>query len=368
MLGVYVHFPYCQSHCPFCDFAVAVAREIPHETYAEAVLAELDARAPGFAGRALTSIYFGGGTPGLWRADCVARVIAAITSRFGEPREVTVECIPRELSLAHAQALRAAGVTRLSIGIESLDDTHLRALGRNHSAQDAKDAVGFAQAAGFERLSADFMFALPGQSLAAWQSELARALALDLSHFSLYELTIEPGTAFGRKGVRTPEGADYFLAAHDRMTQAGFLHYEISSYARTGHLAIHNSLYWSGGEILGLGMSAHSFRRTADGGGERSANTRDLAAYLGRGTTSAGAETLSPTALRKEAAWLGLRRLDTGLVQKQFSSTYGADPAVLFAPALDRLVQEGLVETTQGGFRLTRRGMLLADEVALRFL
>src|SRR5262249_43206575 len=220
MFGIYIHFPYCRKRCPFCDFAVAVRPRIPHQEYERAVLTELDARAALFPGRRAVSIYFGGGTPGLWRADCVGRVIGALVSRFGEPEEVTVECIPGELSAQHAAALRAAGVTRLSIGIESLDDAQLRALGRQHSAAQAREAIAHARAAGFASLSADLMFALPGQSVAAFQAELAAACALELEHLSLYQLTIEPGTQFARQGMRTSEGADHFMAAHGHMRAA----------------------------------------------------------------------------------------------------------------------------------------------------
>jgi oxygen-independent coproporphyrinogen-3 oxidase len=345
--GIYIHFPFCRKRCPFCDFAVAVRPEIPHEAYERAVLAELEARAELFAGRRTVSIYFGGGTPGLWRADCVGRVIEACVAKFGSPTEVTVECIPGELTAAHARDLRAAGVNRLSIGVEALDDESLRALGREHTAADARAAIDLARAAGFENLSGDLMFARPNQSLADWQRELDQMLAFDLPHLSLYQLTIEPGTAFAKLGVRVPDSSDYLLAAHDRLTD--FVHYEISSYARPGHLAVHNSLYWTGGEYLGLGMSAHSFRRP-----ERFANTRELDAYLREPTAPpVQRETLDEATLAREARWLGLRRLDLGIP---------------YEPLLDDLLRAGLLERKEGRVVLSRRGMLLADEVAVRLL
>ena len=321
--------------------------EIPHEAYERAVLAELAARADLFPGRRAVSIYFGGGTPGLWRADCVGRVIEACVARFGSPQEITVECIPGELTAEHARDLRAAGVNRLSIGMEALDDVSLEALGRWHTAADARAAVDFARAAGFDDLSADLIFARQQQSLADWERELSEMRRFELPHLSLYQLTIEPHTAFAKLGVRPPDSADYLLLAHDRLDE--YVHYEISSYARPGRQAVHNALYWSGGEYLGLGMSAHSFRPP-----ERFANTREIKPYLANPTAlPVSRETLDPAALAREARWLGLRRLDLGIP---------------YEPLLDDLIQNGLLERQNGRVVLSRRGMLLADEVAVRLL
>src|SRR5262249_23920952 len=194
-------------------------------------------------------------------------------------------------------------------------------------------------------------------------------LALDVPHFSLYQLTIEPGTAFARLRVQTPDSEEYLLAADDRMRAAGYVHYEISSYARPGHQAVHNSLYWRGGEYLGLRMSAHSFRRLDAGGGQRFANTRDLAAYL---TAPAGPpaehETLDARALAREAIWLWLRRLDEGIPRARFAALYGADPVLEHAAVVERLVAQGLLESAPDSLRLTRRGMLFFDTVAAQFL
>jgi oxygen-independent coproporphyrinogen-3 oxidase len=369
MFGVYVHFPYCRRRCPFCDFAIAVRPQLPHDEYAGAVLAELDARAPWFEGRRAVSLYFGGGTPGLWRADCVARVVLAVRERFGQPREITIECIPGELDAAHARALRHAGVTRLSLGLESLDDAELLALGRAHSVGQGREAVAVARAAGFADLSGDLMFALPGQPVAAWEAQLRAAQTLELSHWSVYQLTVEPRTPFGRLGLRTPEGEEHFLCAHDQLTAAGYVHYEVSSYARPGHQAVHNSLYWRGGEYLGLGMSAHSFRRLPSGAGERWANGRDVKAYLADPCAEPPErETLAPAALAREAAWLWLRRLDEGIPRQAFAELYGVDPALEHAAALERLSAAGLVTVTAEAIRVSRRGMLLVDEIAARLV
>ncbi|HSS39443.1 MAG TPA: radical SAM protein, partial [Polyangia bacterium] len=206
-LGVYVHFPFCAVRCPYCDFAVDTRVDIPHDDYADAVVAELAARAPWFAGVGpLVSVYFGGGTPGLWRPDAVARVIASARATFGAPAaadlEITVEVNPGEAGVDHLGALHTAGVNRLSIGLQALDDALLAALGRNHDAAAGPAAVRAARAAGFDNLSVDLMFGVPGQSPEAWRRDVDAVVALALEHGSAYALTVERGTVFGARDRR----------------------------------------------------------------------------------------------------------------------------------------------------------------------
>lgn len=376
MFGVYIHFPYCRKRCPYCDFAVHARARIPHEQYAAAVCRELALRAPLFAGRRLASVYFGGGTPGLWRADCLGAVLAAVRAAFspeGDALEVTVEANPDDLPRAHLEALRAAGVTRLSIGVQSLQDKHLRTLGRLHGPAEAERAVTEARAAGFERVSVDLMFALPAQTLTELEADLAGVLALPVDHVSVYNLTIEERTAFGglqRAGVLSvPDSgvaAEMYERIDQRLGRAGFAHYEISSWARPGARAVHNTLYWTGGEYLGLGCSAHSFRRLPAGGGERFSAVRAVDAWL-RAPELAGHETLDAAALEREAVWLGLRLLD-GIDRAAHRRLHGVDPVEAHAGEVERLVAEGLAEVTPERLRLTRRGVLFADEVGARLV
>jgi oxygen-independent coproporphyrinogen-3 oxidase len=245
-------------------------------------------------------------------------------------------------------------------------------------------AVKEARAVGFHRLSLDLMFALPGQTMAELDADLDGMLALEPDHLSIYNLTAEERTAFGaleRKGLlRLPDtglAADMYERVMERMSQAGFEHYEISSYARPGRRAVHNTLYWTGGEYLGLGCSAHSHRR--DGArGERFATVRSVDAYLkvvpqmGEGPLAgdkglAQYERLEAEALEKEAVWLGLRLLD-GVDRPAHARRHGADPVERHAVEVARLTDEGLVELTGDRLRLTRRGVLFADEVGARFL
>ena len=375
MFGVYIHFPYCRKRCPYCDFAVHARARIPHEQYARAVERELADRASLFAGRRLASVYFGGGTPGLWRADCLGDVLAAVRAAFPADGdiEVTVEANPDDLPREQLDGLRQAGVTRLSLGVQSLEPKHLATLGRTHARGEAERAVADARAAGFDNLSLDLMFGMPSQTLTELESDLAGVLAMEPEHVSVYNLTVEDRTAFGglqRAGLLSvPDSgvcAEMYERIDARLTAAGLGHYEISSWARPGRRAVHNTLYWTGGEYLGLGCSAHSFRRLPDGGGERFSVARSVDEWL-RAPSVAQRETLDAAALEREAVWLGLRFLD-GIDRAAHARLHGVDPVAAHADEVARLVAEGLVAVTPERLALTARGVLFADEVGARFV
>ena len=382
-LGVYVHFPFCSVRCPYCDFAVDTRAEIPHDAYADAVIAEIEARRPWFEGAApLVSIYFGGGTPGLWRPAALGRVVEAARAAFGGPPtdalEITVEANPGEVDEAHLRALRAAGVNRLSLGVQALDDRLLRALGRNHDAAAAAAAVRAARAAGFDNLSLDLMFGVPGQSLDDWRCALEGALALAPEHVSAYALTVERGTAFGARDragdLARPDDeavAVMFEEGRTALAAAGLSHYEVSSYARPGRRARHNALYWAGAPYLGAGASAASFRPLADGTGWRFSNPRATDTYLraareGGGTPRAlHVERRSAADLEDEALWLGLRTAD-GVDRAAHAARHGRDPLAGRDDQARRCVEAGWLITDGRVLRLTARGFLFADEVAGR--
>src|SRR6185312_15181818 len=322
-LGVYVHFPFCSVRCPYCDFAVDTRADIPHEVYADAIIGEIETRASWFAGAGpLVSIYFGGGTPGLWRPEALGRVIAAARATFGAPAgadlEITVEANPGESGPEQLAALRAAGVNRLSIGLQALDDALLVALGRNHDAAAGPAAVGAARAAGFDNLSVDLMFGVPGQTLDGWRRAVDAVIALRPEHVSAYALTVERGTVFGARERRgdlpRPDDevvAGMFQHARQAFGAAGLVPYEVSSYARAGRRARHNQLYWALGPYLGAGASAASFRPLDDGTGWRFSTPRATDVYLrqaGAGRLAARpVERRSAADLENEALWLGLR-------------------------------------------------------------
>ncbi len=377
-LGVYIHFPWCRARCPYCDFAIAVAplAEIPHRTYADAVLAELSARAPRFPGRTLRTVYFGGGTPALWQAGELGRVIAGVRATFpGEPIEITVEANPLDCSAAELAALRTAGVTRLSIGTQSFDDRDLVTLGRDHDAARAGLAIAAARDAGFATVSIDLMYGAPGRArLDDWRRTLDRAIAAAPDHLSVYQLTIEERTPFGaaaRSGtlVATPdeETALLFEEAHARLTAAGYEHYEVSAYARPGRRGLHNEAYWRGVEYLGLGNGAHSFHRPTADTGVRWSSHRSVTQYLAARPAPAATPLaqdplvaeVTPQdaqALAEDALWLGMRTSD------------GVPRALVAGRDLSHLLAAGLVTADDDRIRPTPRGLLFADEIGARLV
>jgi oxygen-independent coproporphyrinogen-3 oxidase len=394
-LGVYVHFPFCSVLCPYCDFAVDTRAEIPHDAYADAVIAELGARArwfrPARGGHAprLVSIYFGGGTPGLWRVDALGRVLEAARQELagevavaaGEQDgdlEITVEANPGELDDARLAALRAAGVNRLSLGIQSFDDRLLQAIGRNHDAAAGGRAVRAARAAGFDNLSLDLMFGLPGQSMDDWRRSLAAAIALEPEHVSAYSLTIERGTVFGgrvRAGtLHLPEAdasAEMQIVGREALRAAGYAQYEVSSHARPGRRAIHNGLTWSGGAYLGLGASAASFRPLDDGSAWRFTNARATATYLravAAGAPPTHTERRTSADLENEAVWLALRTSE-GIDRAAHARRFGAD-ALAAGPGraaeAAKCAARGWLRITDARIAPTPDGLLFADEMASR--
>ena len=385
-LGLYVHFPFCSVHCPYCDFAVDARAEIPHDRYADAVVAEIAARAPWFRGEGgaprLVSIYFGGGTPGLWRPDALARVVESARQAFGvsveglAALELTVEANPGEVEEARAHAWRRAGVNRLSLGVQSLDDRLLAALGRNHGASAGAEAVRVARAAGFDNLSVDLMFGLPGQTFDDWRRAVDGVVALAPEHVSAYALTIERGTPFGDRARRgelvVPDdeaAAAMQEAVRDALAAAGFAQYEVSSHARAGKRAVHNGLYWTGAPYLGVGASAASFRPLADGTGWRFSNPRATDTYLKAAAAGdphpAQAERRLAADLENEAVWLALRTSD-GLDRARHARRFGADPTTGREAALATCTARGWLVVTPETIRPTPAGLLFADEVATR--
>ncbi len=372
-LGVYIHFPWCRARCPYCDFAVAVAPlgEIPHVAWADAVIDELGVRAARFAGRRLRSIYFGGGTPALWQAGEIAGVVRAVRETFGggEPDdlEITVEANPLDCRAEILAPLGEAGVNRLSIGTQSFNDSELVFLGRDHGGRAAKDALAAARSAGFSRVSLDLIYALVGRTLDDWRRTLDEAIELAPEHLSVYQLTIEPRTPFGqaaRAGKLTPVeddlSADEFELAHATLEAAGWEHYEVSSYARAGKRAVHNSLYWSGGEYLGLGNGAHSFWKDGEVG-LRWSNHRSVTRYL------AGAPAIDIAACPRVAETIPLdqQELADDLVWTGMRVRDGVPRVLVEGRAgLARLFAGGLVEEHGDRIRPTARGLLFADEIA----
>ncbi len=313
--SVYLHFPWCTRKCPYCDFATRpVGPELPHEAYADAVLRELDLKAPGLADRTLESVFFGGGTPSLWQGAQLGRVLKAIRAAFGrevDELEITAESNPASLTEARAMEFAEAGINRLSVGVQSLDDDRLKFLGRLHDRTMAIGALEIARRA-VPRVSADLMFGLPEQSTEEFVAAAEELRGLGLTHLSTYALTIEPQTPFGalhRKGklplAKEDVVAETFDRLRDALGQAGFQHYEVSNHAIEGETSKHNQHYWRGGAYVGLGAGAVG---AMDEGVRvrRTKNTIDPKRYMDAGGIEEE-EVIEGDELIQEGLMLGLR-------------------------------------------------------------
>lgn len=272
--GVYVHWPFCAAKCPYCDFNSHVSAHVNHSKWADAYGIEISRHAALCPEEVVTSIYFGGGTPSLMEPETVARVIETIRAawRCANDLEITLEANPGSVESARFAAFRAAGVNRVSVGVQALNDPDLRALGRIHTAAEALAALEIARAT-FDRVSFDLIYARQGQSLDAWRTELTAALASEPDHLSLYQLTIEPGTMFHRRyeagrlpGLPSDDlSADMFETTQNICADAGLPAYEVSNHARPGHESRHNLIYWTGAPYAGIGPGAHGRLLIADG-------------------------------------------------------------------------------------------------------
>jgi len=391
-VGVYVHIPFCERVCPYCDFAVVAApeRSPAHEArYVDALLCELAERRgayrdPDGGGRRLASIYLGGGTPSLLPPASLARIVDAIGAAFPSegPVEITLEVNPSTLERARLPDFRALGVNRVSVGIQSFDDAVLKRLGRAHRVEEAERTLAACRAVGFPAISLDLIFAAPGQRLAGVAADLDRVLAFGPEHVSSYELTIETGTPFALAASRgqlalpdEDEGIAMMETIETRLRAAGYERYEISNYARPGFQSVHNRRYWEREPVLGLGVGAFSTEPPGAAApfGARRANVRDLRAYLDRiaqrRPAAAGpAEIFDAATARGEAAFLALRGA-RGLRAAEFEREFGQPPRAFFGPAIDRLIGGGLLCEARGGdLRLSARGRLLADSVFAEFV
>ena len=380
-IGLYVHIPFCLSKCAYCDFA-----SVPLESaggletarrYLDALKVELDLRAASgeFLDAQVDTVYVGGGTPTVLPAEWLADLLARIGQRFAlvEGAEVTVEANPGTASAEKVGALLAAGVNRISLGIQSFSDPTLRTLGRLHTAAQAEEAIAAARAAGCVNLSLDLIYAVPGQSLAEWEAALARAVAASPEHISAYGLSVETGTplaeAIGEGGVAAPDEDEYarmYEAARRGLPQAGYRHYEISNFAREGLECRHNRRYWADDEYLGLGASAHSYR-----GGIRWNNLGDPGVYmvwLERGVLPvARAERLSAEERVGEMLMLGLRRAE-GVAESEVEARCGLAPRAVFGREIEELCDRGLLIAADGALRIPPERWLVSNEALAQFV
>jgi oxygen-independent coproporphyrinogen-3 oxidase len=371
--ALYIHVPWCRHVCPYCDFNVYASAAVPEADDVAAYRAELAAWSarPEFRDRPIDTVHLGGGTPSLLSPDAVGALLdAARQVGVRDGAEVTLEGNPGTVSPSRLAGYRQAGVTRLSLGAQSFQPALLRTLGRDHTPDETRAAVAMVRAAGFVNLSLDLIFAVPGQSLAAWEDDVAHALALAPEHVSAYALTWEDGTPFHAwraRGRLVAVDDDLESAMADlvaqRLADAGLQRYEISSWARPGFASRHNTHYWDGSDYLGLGPGAHSFH--AGPAARRWWNVRRphrwRIAVAEHGTAVDGEERLTDAQARSDFVITGLRQI-AGVDVAEFERRF-ATPLRTAFPQLPHLEHEGLLELHAAKLRLTARGLRYADTV-----
>ncbi|MCK4690622.1 MAG: radical SAM family heme chaperone HemW [Desulfuromonadales bacterium] len=377
MSSLYLHIPFCSSKCPYCDFFSQVGSQKQLDEYVELLNLNIRILQQKFPHNPpLETIFFGGGTPSLLSAEQIGSLLKNIKGTFDIDKnaEITLEANPGTVDLDQLRGYRQAGVNRLSLGIQSLNDQHLQLLGRIHTADQAQDSVIAARAAGFNNLSLDLMFALPDQDLSSLEEELSLLLELSPEHVSLYGLSFEKGTEFAvrlQRGELTACGeslyADQYRLLHERMNAAGFEHYEISNFARPGSRCRHNQVYWRRQTCLALGCGAHSF--IADGWGERWHVPPDLSAYrrmLQNGQNACELlESFDRRTAMAETVYLALRTAD-GLSRTRFRRQFGSFPEELFPDAFRRQAER--LKLVDDSWRLDLQGWLLYDHLISAFL
>lgn len=363
-LGVYVHWPYCTRICPYCDFNVFKNRDIDAAAWSAALTRDLEEHAARTSGRKLSSLYFGGGTPSLAPVELIESVIEACAQLWGfEPgAEITLEANPTDAEQSRFDAFAHAGVNRLSLGVQSLRDEALKFLGRDHDAASALRAIDAAQQS-FRRVTFDLIYARPGQTLADWRTELSEALALGVSHLSLYQLTIEPGTSFARaveQGRWAPVGedlcADMFDAAQEMTAAAGLPAYEISNHAASGEESRHNLVYWTSGDYIGVGPGAHG---RLSQGSTRIETIAPLAPKDYLAGVSFAENTLSAREATMERLSMGLR-LVRGIPFARADAYFGEPDA---QQRLDMLMGDHLLEWDGDRLTATAAGRRILNRV-----
>ncbi|NLD72483.1 MAG: radical SAM family heme chaperone HemW [Chloroflexi bacterium] len=385
--GIYVHIPFCVRKCAYCDFSSYPGLQSLFAPYVDAVRAEAEAAQEHWAAVGFDTAYLGGGTPTALPAALLAEVLDACYGRLAlQPgSEVTVEANPGTVDADGLRALRTAGASRLSLGFQSLDDDELAVLGRMHSAAGAVEALALAREAGFDNVSVDLMFGLPGQRLADWRTTLARTLDLRPEHLSLYALTVEEETPLASGiacgALPAPDedlAADMYEAAMEMLAEAGYAHYEISNWARrvpdedASPLALprlasrHNVKYWRNGPYLGLGAAAYSYDGEARYGNVR--HPREYIRRIAAGESPIAERETPDEALRMgETMMLGLR-LTAGVSHADFEARFGRSLEEAYGPVIEEFREAGLLERDAAGIRLTVRGRLLGNRVFGAFL
>jgi len=375
-LSLYIHFPWCLRKCPYCDFnSHGLQGELPEQAYIDALLADLEQELPAVWGRTVQTIFMGGGTPSLFSARAIDRLLSGIRARvpLSPLAEITLEANPGTLEQGKFAAYRAAGVNRLSIGVQSFNATQLRTLGRVHTADEARLAILSAREAGFDNLNLDLMFGLPSQTVSQAVDDLYAAIESNPEHLSWYQLTLEPNTPFYALPPPLPDDDEKWAmqeAGHSHLAERGYTQYEVSAYAQNGRGCRHNLNYWRFGDYIGIGAGAHG--KLTDGARGtiqrrwKKRHPRDYLAGAGKQAGLQGQRRLDAAAAVFEFA-LNRLRLCEGFTLSDFSAACGLDPEQI-RPRLEQAVADGLLVLDNHRFRHTPRGWHFLDNLVAYFL
>lgn len=378
MAGIYLHVPFCRVRCPYCDFNTFAGVEDRIPAYVGALATDLRRQLRAWPGRYPTrTVYFGGGTPSLLPPSAIGELIDIVREESGsQDLEVTLEANPGTVDAARIAGFLDAGVNRLTLGAQTFHPEHLARLGRLHSVEETRAAIADARDAGVQNLNLDLMFALPDQTPAQWRQDLSEAMDHAPEHLSLYNLTVEPRTPFGReqdRGTLTQPDEEAQRAMHEAAWEAtaaaGLQRYEVSNFARTGRACEHNRIYWQGRPWLAFGSGAHGHRPPhpgEEGFGRRWWVVRGVGEYIARvsdgRSTEEGHEVLDLHDAATEALLLGLRVAD-GLDRSEFAARFGVDPVVALGPALRRAEETGLISVGNEDLKATEAGEIILDFV-----
>jgi putative oxygen-independent coproporphyrinogen III oxidase len=372
-LALYVHFPWCVRKCPYCDFnSYTLNGALAQEPYLQRLARDIEAQAPQVAGRELVSVFLGGGTPSLFSAEAIGRVLQSARRHLSWPAdvEVTLEANPGTIERGRFAEYRAAGVTRVSLGAQTFDAATLKTLGRIHSADETRRAAGELHAAGLANFNLDLMYALPGQDAAGAQADVVEALALEPAHVSHYQLTLEPGTVFAARPPPLPDedaAAAMLVACGERLQAAGLAQYEVSAYAHAGRQCRHNLNYWTFGDYLGVGAGAHGkLTLAARGQITRTVQPREPRRYLAAADAALTRHVIATEELPFEFM-LNALRLPEGFSWQSFRERTGLEYGAISAPVA-ALTARGLVEPTATGCRPSALGLRFLNDLLLEFM
>ena len=369
-LELYIHIPFCIQKCQYCDFLSGPSDQITRDRYIEALLAEIQA-VQGAEAYEIVSVFIGGGTPSVLKAEAIASIMETIQKKFcfSPDAEITIESNPGTVDSAKLKAYRKAGINRLSLGLQSTDPEELKMLGRIHTYEEFQQSYQWAREAGFQNINIDLMFAIPGQTGEAWKAHLRQTAELNPEHISAYSLIVEEGTPFAERDLDLPDEETEYQMYEDTaeiLAEYGYRQYEISNYAKDGYACRHNIGYWKRTEYLGLGLGASSLFE-----GRRFSNTRDMQEYLKfSGNTDRIRKDVTELSRKdqiEEFMYLGLRMTE-GISEADFEQNFGQKLENIYGSVLQKYKETGFLEKTGMNWRFTRKGIHVSNHILAEFL